>query len=264
MWVFYREDDGWGCPPGLYLPESKLPQGWLVVYYWRCGGYTLWNNAMYIVESWWCGFLVACQMNILIQYIDQYAFKKIMSNSMCILYTIPGTSLNRDIIFQEFPQQYNVPEVETSIQNPELLLCRTFVLALATQCRRCRLALANMIPWDEPHLALADRNKTETNHNLLSQWPTFRPLGITYLVETLEFQLLFHGPLAEWGKGTSYPISNPWFLWDEDVSRFLVNGFQRSHGFVWVSGEVCWPNNHRFPSDSRFCGLANPKDDTKS
>ena len=30
----------------------------------------------------------------------------------------------------------------------------------------------------------------------LSQWPTFKLLGITYLVGKIEFKLLFHCPLA--------------------------------------------------------------------
>ncbi len=32
----------------------------------------------------------------------------------------------------------------------------------------------------------------------LSHWPTFKLLGITYLIGRIKFKLLFHGPLAEW------------------------------------------------------------------
>ena len=33
--------------------------------------------------------------------------------------------------------------------------------------------------------------------NSLSQWPTFKLLGIPYLVGKITFELLFQGPLAE-------------------------------------------------------------------
>ena len=35
------------------------------------------------------------------------------------------------------------------------------------------------------------------NSLLLSQWPTFKLFGITYLVGKIKFELLFHGLLAE-------------------------------------------------------------------
>ena len=37
----------------------------------------------------------------------------------------------------------------------------------------------------------------EKNVCCLSQWPTFKLFGITYLVGQIYFKLLFHGPLAE-------------------------------------------------------------------
>ena len=33
--------------------------------------------------------------------------------------------------------------------------------------------------------------------NWLSQWPTFKLLGMTYLIAKIKFKLFFHGPLAE-------------------------------------------------------------------
>ena len=46
----------------------------------------------------------------------------------------------------------------------------------------------------------------------LSQWPTFKPLGITYLIGQIKFRLLFHGPLAEYlgVRGLSCTMSKPY------------------------------------------------------
>ena len=41
--------------------------------------------------------------------------------------------------------------------------------------------------------------------NSLSQWPTFKLLGTTYLVGKIKFKLFFHGPLAKYGNRLKFP-----------------------------------------------------------
>ena len=78
-------------------------------------------------------------------------------------------------------------------------------------------------------------------HYRLSQWLTFKLLGITCLVGKIKFKLLFHGPLAEWVTG----VLESYF---ESSLIFKL----RSRG-TCVSGQqkICW----KFPlSNLRFYG----------
>ena len=52
--------------------------------------------------------------------------------------------------------------------------------------------------WKTLHTIITtDGSQYYINKHWLSQWPSFKLLGITYLVGNIKFKLLFHGPLAE-------------------------------------------------------------------
>ena len=91
------------------------------------------------------------------------------------------------------------------------------------------------------------------DRNLFSQWLTFKLLGITYLVEK-KLKLLFHGPLAEWGKVPFGDTTSAFF-----TSKWAVQMFQTWCIWVlknrWVFGEetirkpIAIPfENTRYPS----------------
>ena len=91
------------------------------------------------------------------------------------------------------------------------------------------------------------------DRNLFSQWLTFKLLGITYLVEK-KLKLLFHGPLAEWGKVPFGDTTSAFF-----TSKWAVEMFQTWCIWVlknrWVFGEetirkpIAIPfENTRYPS----------------